>query len=101
MNKNVITSIIEVLKRYRGAVLFCSALLFDAVQTLYFGIGSEKGFNLQPESIAEMICDYMTTGVILVGLILSMFDLYLFKARLENAVNKAKFESEKQKKEGK
>ena len=40
-----------------GISIFTLALIFNFITSLYFGMGTDRGFNLKPESIAEYICD--------------------------------------------
>lgn len=52
-----------------GISIFILSILFNFITSLYFGWNTDRGFNLQPESIAEFICDD-------ISLLLMGFGLY-------------------------
>jgi len=47
-----------------GSALLVGGFVFNIAETWYFG------WNLRPQSIAEMVCDYISTGTLLVGIIM-------------------------------
>ena len=40
-----------------GISIFTLSLIFNFIESLYFGWNTDRGFNLKPLSIAEYICD--------------------------------------------
>ena len=52
-----------------GISIFIFSILFNFIESLYFGWNTDRGFNLKPESIAEFVCND-------IGLVLMGFGLY-------------------------
>lgn len=53
--------------KYKGLVIFLAGLLFNLLETLWFGRNSPMGFNLYPMSAGELICDYIAVVVMVIG----------------------------------
>ena len=61
------------IKKHKGFSYFVGGIIFNFVESLYFGIGTEIGFNHSAQSISEFICDdislvIMGYGTYLMGL---------------------------------
>jgi hypothetical protein len=50
--------------------------MFNFIESIYFGQGTEIGFNLKPQSIGEFICDDISIILIVVGIFLINLELY-------------------------
>lgn len=48
------------IKKYRSVCIFATFLLFNLLESLYFGQGTAKGFNYEPVSVYEWICDIVS-----------------------------------------
>ena len=55
------------IKEHNGLCIFIAGIIFNLLESLYFGIGTDIGFNLKPQSIAEFICDDISLIAILIG----------------------------------
>ena len=54
-------------KKYKGFTIFVSGLAFNLIESLYFGIGTVRGFNITPINTGELICDYISLAIIILG----------------------------------
>ncbi|MHC1722473.1 MAG: hypothetical protein AB9836_04610 [Aminipila sp.] len=73
---------------YRGVILGFFVCLFNIIESLYFGQGTELGFNRRPMSVAEFICDSLCFVGAFLAIVMSSIDLLWFKARLSCAVER-------------
>lgn len=58
----------EFIKKHKGFFIFVVGFVFNLVETLYFGIGADRGFNLNPMSLAELLCDYICSFMMVLGI---------------------------------
>lgn len=63
------------LGKSRGFKLFVLGIVFNLLESLYFGIGTERGFNLKPQSIGEFICDDITTIILIAAAYLMWLEI--------------------------
>lgn len=56
------------LKKYKGFIIFVLGIVFNLIESLYFGTGTTKGFNLTPMSIGEFICDDIAMAIMILGM---------------------------------
>lgn len=56
-----------------GAEIFWAGFIFNLLETWYFG------WNLKPQSPHEMMCDYLSAGLILAGLTLEVYAAMIMK----------------------
>ena len=50
-----------------GAEIFWAGFIFNLLETWYFG------WNLKPQSPQEMMCDYLSAGLMVAGLTLEVY----------------------------
>jgi len=55
------------LSKSKGFKIFVYGIIFNLLESFYFGRGTERGFNLKPESIGEFICDDIAIVMIVAG----------------------------------
>lgn len=66
----------RLVKRRKGLIIFLFGLLFNLLETLWFGRGTELGFNATPMSKAELVCDYIAIGIMVAGIYLIFRDAW-------------------------
>jgi hypothetical protein len=54
-------------KVWKGFLIFVLGLVFNLVESFYFGKGTEMGFNMNAASRPELICDYISVALIIAG----------------------------------
>jgi len=89
--------VISILKGNDGLKIFLSGLWFNLMETLWFGRGSELGFNIHPASKGELICDYIAVAIMVVGfffmfkstfITIRCHNLYINKEVADESTNK-------------
>ena len=61
-------------KSHTGITLFLTGLLFNLLESLWFGRGTEMGFNPVAMSTNELACDYLAIAMMVVGFLLGIKD---------------------------
>lgn len=64
------------IKEHKGFSIFISGIVFNLLESLYFGIGTKIGFNHSPQSIGEFICDDISIILFVLGAYLMGLKLY-------------------------
>lgn len=65
---------IKFFKTYPGITIFLAGLLFNLLESLWFGRGTELGFNMKPMSMGKLVCDYIAIGLMAVGAFIMFLD---------------------------
>ena len=65
---NYIKKVLNVSKDHLGLTVFFTGVIFNIVESLYFGTGTARGFNHKPESIPEYMCDSLSLTTMVVGI---------------------------------
>lgn len=73
------------IKEHKGVSMFITGIVFNFLESLYFEIGTEIGFNLKPLSIGEYACDIISAVLIVVGMYLMCLNI---AKRLEVLIKK-------------
>ena len=68
---------IVILKDNYGLKIFLFGLWFNLMETLWFGRGSELGFNIHPASRGELICDYIAVAIMVVGFFFMIENIFI------------------------
>lgn len=69
-------TVIKKLLQSDGVILFGLSLLFNILESIYFGWGTPQGFNMKPQSIGEFICDYIAIFGMFSGVYLAVKEIY-------------------------
>lgn len=77
-------------RRYRAILVMATFMLFNLISSLYFGLDTEIGYNLNPASLGEWGCDIVASIGQYFALMLGGYDLILENARYALAVKKMK-----------
>jgi hypothetical protein len=56
-----------VIIKSKGLKVFMLGIVFNLLESLYFGQGTDMGFNLKPQSVGEFICDDISIILIVIG----------------------------------
>lgn len=56
--------------KLKGFRIFLAGLLFNLIESLWFGRNTELGFNQDPQSISEFVCDYIALSIMVFGIFL-------------------------------
>lgn len=84
------------LSKYRSIAVIAGALIFNLVSSLLVWHPEGVTFNMKPMSIAEWICDIISTVWFFGGFVMMFFDIHRDEEeKVKNAIIKAKEELEK------
>jgi hypothetical protein len=61
-------------KKFKAFYIFCIGIIFNFCESIYFGMGSDIGFNLIPQSIPELICDIISVIIMFFAFCLIVID---------------------------
>jgi hypothetical protein len=76
--------ILSLIKHYKGYFIFILGILFNLLESLYFGQGTARGFNHQAESIAEFVCDDIALALMILGFFMMMLQAAREKSTVIN-----------------
>lgn len=65
--------------KHKGLIIITSGIIFNIIETLYYGRGAAKGFNMFPASLGEYICDSIALITIIIGYYIAANDLMNLK----------------------
>lgn len=77
-------------KRYRAILVMATFMIFNLISSLYFGLNTEVGYNFDPMSAGEWVCDIISALGQYFAIMLGVYDLILENARYALAVKKMK-----------
>jgi len=55
-------------RKNKGLWIVILSIVFNILESLYFGMGTQRGFNLDPMNIGELICDGISTIIFFIGI---------------------------------
>lgn len=61
-------------KKYRSVFIFTAFLLFNLLESLYFGQGTPRGYNLYPINIWEWLCDIFSVAGMFFAGVMALYD---------------------------
>lgn len=64
----------ERVKRYRSIIILAIGLLFNLLESLYFGAAQGLAFNLHPLTTGEFICDDISLLIMAFAVLMGMYD---------------------------
>jgi hypothetical protein len=68
------------MKKHKGLIILVLSLIFNLLESLYFGVGTELGFNRKPQSSGELICDCIS----IIGTLVGIYFIWLKLSKKEN-----------------
>ena len=54
-------------KKWKGFWIFVVGIIFNILETAYYGWGTPTGINVIAMSIGEMVCDYIALILMVLG----------------------------------